>query len=102
MNFCSTASAAALEKAWYATTLLRLSAELGPERMPAEAALLNCHRLLEKHERLAAGGLAVINGALGDCGLSQHLFIPGAASVRLCVSWLSKPAAVGDALARSR
>ncbi len=37
--------------------------------MRASATLLNFRRLLEKHE-LAAGILAVINGYLGDRGLS--------------------------------
>lgn len=39
------------------------------ERIPDETTILNFRRLLEKHE-LAAGILAVINGYLGDRGLS--------------------------------
>ncbi|MGB4468553.1 MAG: IS5-like element ISPst5 family transposase, partial [Azovibrio sp.] len=39
------------------------------ERIPDETTILNFRRMLEKHE-LAAGILAVINGYLGDRGLS--------------------------------
>ncbi len=42
---------------------------LSLERIPDETTILNFRRLLEKHE-LAAGILAVINGYLGDRGLS--------------------------------
>ena len=42
------------------------------ERIPDETTILNFRRLLEKHE-LAAGILCVINGYLGDRGLSLRL-----------------------------
>jgi len=51
------------------TTILRQFAGLNLERIPDETTILNFRRLLEKHE-LAAGILAVINGYLGDRGLS--------------------------------
>ncbi|MGH8757220.1 MAG: IS5 family transposase [Burkholderiales bacterium] len=59
----------ALEEALYETTILRQFAGLSLERIPDETTILNFRRLLEKHE-LAAGMLAVINGYLGDRGLS--------------------------------
>lgn len=51
------------------TTIQHQFAGLSLERIPDETAILNFRRLLEKHE-LAAGILAVINGYLGDRGLS--------------------------------
>ncbi|ENA37384.1 hypothetical protein HMPREF1487_04301 [Pseudomonas sp. HPB0071] len=59
----------AMEEALYETTILRQFAGLNLERIPDETTILNFLRLLEKHE-LAAGILAVINGYLGDRGLS--------------------------------
>ncbi|AJQ49181.1 MULTISPECIES: IS5 family transposase [Pseudomonas] len=59
----------AMEEALYETTILRQFAGLRLERIPDETMILNFRRLLEKHE-LAAGILAVINGYLGDRGLS--------------------------------
>lgn len=59
----------AIEEALYETTILRQFAGLSLERIPDETTILNFRRLLEKHE-LAAGILAVINGYLGDRGLS--------------------------------
>lgn len=59
----------AMEEALYETTILRQFAGLNLERIPDETTILNFRRLLEKHE-LAAGILAVINGYLGECGLS--------------------------------
>ena len=59
----------AMEEALYETTILRQFAGLGLERIPDETTILNFRRLLEEHE-LAAGILAVINGYLGDRGLS--------------------------------
>ncbi|EMO9597953.1 IS5 family transposase [Pseudomonas aeruginosa] len=59
----------AMEEALYETTILRQFAGLSLERIPDETTILNFCRLLEKHE-LAAGILAVINGYLGDRGLS--------------------------------
>ncbi|MFJ4445134.1 IS5 family transposase [Pseudomonas sp. NPDC089422] len=59
----------AMEEALYETTILRQFAGLSMERIPDETTILNFRRLLEKHE-LAAGILAVINGYLGDHGLS--------------------------------
>jgi len=59
----------AMEEALYETTNLRQFAGLSLERIPDETTILNFRRLLEKHE-LAAGILAVINGYLGDRGLS--------------------------------
>jgi IS5 family transposase len=59
----------AMEEALYETTILRQFAGLSLERIPDETTILNFHRLLEKHE-LAAGILGVINGYLGDRGLS--------------------------------
>lgn len=53
----------------YKTTILRQFAGLSLERIPDETTIHNFRRLLEKHE-LAAGILAVINGSLGDRGLS--------------------------------
>lgn len=53
----------------YETTLLRQFAGLSLERIPDETTILNFRRLLEKHE-LVAGILAMINGYLGDRGLS--------------------------------
>lgn len=58
-----------MEEALYETTILRQFAGLKLERIPDETTILNFRRLLEKHE-LAAGILAVINGYLGDRGLS--------------------------------
>jgi IS5 family transposase len=59
----------AMEEALYETTILRQFAGLNLERIPDETTILNFRRLLEKHE-LAGGILAVINGYLGDRGLS--------------------------------
>ncbi|MCP9339442.1 IS5 family transposase [Stutzerimonas xanthomarina] len=59
----------AMEEALYETTILRQFAGLSLERIPDETTILNFRRLLKKHE-LAAGILAVINGYLGDRGLS--------------------------------
>ena len=59
----------AMEEALYETTILRQFSGLSLERIPDETTILNFRRLLEKHE-LAAGMLAVINGYLGDRGLS--------------------------------
>ena len=59
----------AMEEALYETTILRQFAGLSLERIPDETTILNLRRLLEKHE-LATGILAVINGYLGDRGLS--------------------------------
>ena len=59
----------AMEEALYETTILRQFAGLSLERIPDETTTLNFRRLLEKHE-LAVGILAVINGYLGDRGLS--------------------------------
>jgi IS5 family transposase len=59
----------AMEEALYETTILRQFSGLSLERIPDETTILNFRRLLEKHE-LAAGILDVINGYLGDRGLS--------------------------------
>jgi len=59
----------AMEEALYETTILRQFAGLSLKRIPDETTILNFRRLLEKHE-LAAGILGVINGYLGDRGLS--------------------------------
>ncbi|MDQ0668336.1 IS5 family transposase [Pseudomonas sp. W2I6] len=59
----------AMEEALYETTILRQFAGLSLEHIPDETTILNFRRLLEKHE-LASGILAVINGYLGDRGLS--------------------------------
>ena len=59
----------AMEEALYETTIVRQFAGLSLERIPDETTILNFRRLLEKHE-LAGGILAVINGYLGDRGLS--------------------------------
>ncbi len=59
----------AMEEALYETTILRQFAGLSLERIPDETTILNFRRLLEKHE-LATGILVVINGYLGDRGLS--------------------------------
>ena len=59
----------AMEEALYETTILRQFAGLSLERIPDETTILNFRRLLEKHQ-LATGILAVINGYLGDRGLS--------------------------------
>ena len=59
----------AMEEALYETMILRQFAGLSLERIPDETTILNFRRLLEKHE-LAVGILAVINGYLGDRGLS--------------------------------
>ena len=59
----------AMEESLYETTILRQFAGLSLERIPDETTILNFRRLLEKHE-LATGILAVINGYLGDRGLS--------------------------------
>lgn len=58
-----------MEEALYETNILRQFSGLSLERIPDETTILNFRRLLEKHE-LAAGILAVINGYLGDRGLS--------------------------------
>lgn len=59
----------AMEEALYETTILRQFAGLSLQRIPDETTILNFRRVLEKNE-LAAGILAVINGYLGDRGLS--------------------------------
>ncbi len=59
----------AMEESLYETTILRQFAGLSLERIPDETTILNFRRVLEKNE-LAAGILAVINGYLGDRGLS--------------------------------
>ncbi len=59
----------AMEEALYEATILRQFAELSLKRIPDETTILNFRRLLEKLE-LAAGILGVINGYLGDRGLS--------------------------------
>ncbi|MGX8249831.1 IS5/IS1182 family transposase, partial [Escherichia coli] len=51
------------------TTILRQFAGLSLERIPDETTILNFRHLLERNE-LAAGILGVINGYLGDRGLS--------------------------------
>ena len=58
-----------MEESLYETTILRQFAGLSLERIPDETTILNLRRVLEKNE-LAAGILAVINGYLGDRGLS--------------------------------
>jgi transposase, IS5 family len=62
-------SAPAMDEALYETTILRQFAGLSLGRIPDETTILNFRRLLEKHE-LATGIFAVINGYLGDRGLS--------------------------------
>ena len=59
----------AMEEALYETTILRQFSGLNLERIPDETTILNFRRLLEKHE-LATGIFGVINGYLGDRGLS--------------------------------
>jgi IS5 family transposase len=59
----------AMEEALYETTILCQFAGLNLDRIPDETTILNFRRLLEKHE-LAGGMLAVINGYLGDRGLT--------------------------------
>ena len=59
----------AMEEALYETTILSQFAGLELKRIPDETTILNFRRLLEKHE-MAAGILGVINGYLGDRGLS--------------------------------
>lgn len=59
----------AMEEALYETTILRQFAGLGLDRIPDETTILNFRRLLEHYE-LAAEILVVINGYLGDRGLS--------------------------------
>ena len=59
----------AMEEALYETTILRQFAGLSLERIPDETTILNFRHLLERNE-LAAGILGVINGYLGDRGLS--------------------------------
>ncbi|EMO9597955.1 IS5 family transposase [Pseudomonas aeruginosa] len=61
----------AMEEALYETSILRQFAGLSLERIPDETTILNFRRLLERHA-LAAGILALINGYLGDRGLSQR------------------------------
>ena len=51
------------------SNFLRQFSGFSLERIPDETTILNLRRLLEKHE-LAAGILGVINGYLGDRGLS--------------------------------
>ena len=58
-----------MEEALYETTILRQFTGLSLERIPNETTILNFRRLLEQHE-LTAGVLAMINGYLGDRGLS--------------------------------
>lgn len=59
----------AMEEALYEATILRQFSGLSLERIPDETTILNFRRLLEKHD-LATGILGVINGYLGDRGLS--------------------------------
>ena len=59
----------AMEEALYETTLLRQFAGLNLECIPDETTILNFRRLLEKNDS-AVGILGVINGYLGDRGLS--------------------------------
>lgn len=59
----------AREEALYETTISRQFSSLSLERIPDETTRLNFRRLLERHE-LAAGIFGVINGCLGDGGLS--------------------------------
>jgi IS5 family transposase len=59
----------AMEEGLYETTILCQFSGLSLGRIPDETTLLNFCRLLEKHE-LATGILGVINGYLGDRGLS--------------------------------
>ncbi|EIK93335.1 ISPsy2, transposase [Pseudomonas sp. M47T1] len=59
----------AMEEALYETTILRHFSGLSLQRIPDETTILNFRRLLEKNE-LARGILTVINGYLGDRGLS--------------------------------
>ncbi len=59
----------AMEEALHATTILRQFSGLSLERILDETTILNFLRLLEKQE-LATGILGVINGYLGDLGLS--------------------------------
>jgi len=59
----------AMEEALYEMPLLRQFAGLSLERIPDETTLLNFRRLLERYE-LAGGMLEVINGYLGERGLS--------------------------------
>lgn len=59
----------AMEEALYETMILRQFAGLTLKRIPDETTILNFRRLLERHE-LATGILGVINGYLGDRGLS--------------------------------
>lgn len=59
----------AMEEALYETTILRQFADLDLNRIPDETTILNFRRLLEQHS-LAAEILVVINGYLGDRGLS--------------------------------
>lgn len=58
-----------MEEALHETTILRQFAGLSRERISDETTILNFRRLLEKHE-LAGWILAVINGYLGNRGLS--------------------------------
>lgn len=60
-----------MEEALYEATILRQFAGLSLERIPDETTILYFRRLLEKHE-LEAGVLGVIDGYLGDRGLSLH------------------------------
>lgn len=59
----------AMEEALYETTILRQFADLDLNRIRDETTILNFRRLLEQHS-LAAEILVVINGYLGDRGLS--------------------------------
>lgn len=58
-----------MEEALYETTILSQFSGLNLERISDETTILNFRRLLEKHE-LAPSILGVINGYLGDQGLS--------------------------------
>lgn len=58
-----------IEEALYETTILRQFAGLSLERIPDETTILNFPHLLERNE-LATRILGVINGYLGDRGLS--------------------------------
>lgn len=62
-----------MEESLYETTILRQFAGLSLERISDETIILNFRRLLET-QKLATGILGVVNGYLGDRGLSlrQH------------------------------
>ncbi len=64
----------AMKEALYEKTVLREFSGLRLEHIPDETTILNFRRLLERYE-LVAGILAVINGYLGDRGLSLRTII---------------------------